>query len=226
MSAVPHTRRWEPIAPLPEPSNPGDGDGEVVLQDPARVLPPPPPCHGEMPVFSVLTTLFEALANERKQDRRRGMLERWFAVSRPRSPNDEDLRLEFATLLRTGVRTLGTTFILYFGYYFLRCAFLIYDHPCGLTFRPLRQKDRERSVYYLKEATIAKAFIRVMGIDKTPDAVALLHWKKPMPGQVCSLITSVDRLTSYIEGNCRGLPNDTVGSCIKEIDRDGRYAPD
>lgn len=84
MSAAPHTRRWEPVAPGPEPFNPGDGDGEVVLQDPAHVLPPPPPCHGEMPVFSVLTTLFEALANERKQDRRRGMLERWFEVSIPR----------------------------------------------------------------------------------------------------------------------------------------------
>jgi hypothetical protein len=146
-----------------------------------------------MPVFSVLTTLFEALANERKQDRRRGMLERWFAVSRPRNLNDEDLILKFATLLRTGVRTLGMTFILYFGCCFPKCVFLIYDYPCCLTFRPLLQKDRERSVYYLKEATIAKAFIAVMGIDKTPDAIALLHWKKPMPGQVCSfIITSID----------------------------------
>lgn len=103
MSAIPHTRRWEPVAPRPEPSNPGDGDGEVILQDPAHVLPPPPPCHGEMPVFSVLTTLFEALANERKQDRRRGMLERWFAVSRSRNLDDKDLKLKFATLLRIGV---------------------------------------------------------------------------------------------------------------------------
>lgn len=188
MSTVPQARRWEPTAPPPEPSNPGDGDGEVVLQDPARVLPPPPPCHGAMPVFSVLTTLFEALANERKQDRRRGMLERWFAVSRSRNLNNEALTLKFATLLRAGVRTLGMTFILYFDCYFLRCVFLIYDYLCGLTFRSLLQKDRERSVYYMKEATIAKAFIAVMGIDKTPDAIALLHWKKPMPGQVCSYL--------------------------------------
>lgn len=142
------------------------------------------------------------------------------------TPNDEDLRLKFATLLRTGVRTSGTTFFLYFDYCSLKYVFLIYDHPCGLMFRPLRQKDRERSVYYLKEATIAKAFIRVMGIDKTPDAIALLHWKKPMPGQVYSLIIPFDRLTNDIEGNCWGFPNDTVGSRSKEIDRDGRHAPD
>lgn len=185
MSAVPRARRWEPTAPPPELSNPGDGDGEVVLQDPARVLPPPPPCHGEMPVFSVLTTLFEALANERKQDRRRGMLERWFAVSTSRNLDHEGLRLKFATLLRAGVRMLGTTFILSSDCYFLKCVFLIYAHLFGLTFRSFLQKDRERSVYHLKEATIAKAFIAVMGIEKTPDAIALLHWKKPMPGQVC-----------------------------------------
>jgi DNA ligase-4 len=188
MSAARQARRWEPVAPPPGPSNPGDGDGEVVLQDPAHVLPPPPPCHGEMPVFSVLTTLFEALANERKQDRRRGMLERWFTVSKPRYLNDEALKLKFATLLRTGVRTLGVTFILYFDCCSPKCVCLIFDHPCGLTFCSLPQKDRERSVYYLKEATIAKAFIAVMGIEKTPDAMALSHWKKPMPGQACSFI--------------------------------------
>jgi hypothetical protein len=81
-----------------------------------------------MPVFSVLTTLFEALANERKQDRRRGMLERWFAVSRSQSLDNEDLTLKFATLLRAGVRTLGMIFILSFDCCFLRYAFLIYAY--------------------------------------------------------------------------------------------------
>ena len=104
--------------------------------------------------------------------------------------------------------------------------FLIYDYLYGLTFRPWLQKDRERSVYFLKEATIAKAFIAVLGIDKTPDAIALLHWKKPMPGQVGSFILTFNRLTHDLEGNCWRFPIDTVGSRIKEIDRNGRHAPD
>lgn len=67
------------------------------------------------------------------------------------------------------------------------------------------QKDRERSVYYLKEATIAKAFIAVMGIDKTPDAIALLHWKKPMPGQVFSFILTFDQLMTQHRGELSGI---------------------
>lgn len=118
------------------------------------------------------------------------------------------------------------TFILYFGSCFPKCVFLILDHPCSLTYRPSLQKDRERSVYYLKEATIAKAFIAVMGIEKTPDAIALLHWKKPMPGQVCSFIFTDNRLANKTEGNCWRFHNDTMGSRSKEIDRNGRHPPD
>lgn len=118
------------------------------------------------------------------------------------------------------------TFILYFGCCFLKYAFLILDYPCGLTYRPLLQKDRERSVYYLKEATIAKAFIAVMGIEKTPDAIALLHWKKPMPGQVCSFIFTYNQLANKAEGNCWGFHDDAMGSSSKEIDRNGRHSPD
>ena len=92
------------------------------------------------------------------------------------------------------------TFIQYFGCCFPKYVFLILDHPCGLTFRPTLQKDRERSVYYLKEATIAKAFIAVMGIEKTPDAMALSHWKKPMPGQVCSFIFTYNQLLTTQRG--------------------------
>ena len=35
-----------------------------------------------------------------------------------------------------------------------------------------------------------------MGIEKTPDAIALLHWKKPMPGQVYSFIFTYNATNS------------------------------
>ncbi|KAF2670149.1 DNA ligase [Microthyrium microscopicum] len=42
------------------------------------------------------------------------------------------------------------------------------------------EKDRDRAMYGLKEKTIAKLIVRVIGIDKkSEDALALLNWKLP-----------------------------------------------
>lgn len=44
----------------------------------------------------------------------------------------------------------------------------------------LPHRDRERSVYGLKEKALAKLYIRVIPLGKTdPDAMRLLYWKKP-----------------------------------------------
>ncbi|KAL1941177.1 hypothetical protein VTO73DRAFT_7389 [Trametes versicolor] len=44
----------------------------------------------------------------------------------------------------------------------------------------LPQKDRERTVYGLKEKNLAKAYIKLIPLDRHgPDAIRLLNWKKP-----------------------------------------------
>ncbi|KAH9932654.1 hypothetical protein B0H21DRAFT_878850 [Amylocystis lapponica] len=44
----------------------------------------------------------------------------------------------------------------------------------------LPQKDRERSVYGMKEKNLAKAYIKLIPLGlKDPDAIRLLNWKKP-----------------------------------------------
>ena len=51
--------------------------------------------------------------------------------------------------------------------------------PFCLTNSP-SQKDRDRTVYGLKEKGIGKIFIKLMKINKTsPDAFALINWKLP-----------------------------------------------
>jgi len=47
------------------------------------------------------------------------------------------------------------------------------------------QRDRERPVYNLKEAMLAKCYIEVLGLDKHSDAAQrLVKWKQPIDGQV------------------------------------------
>lgn len=42
------------------------------------------------------------------------------------------------------------------------------------------QKDRERSVYGLKEKNLAKAYIKLIPLNmKDSDAIRLLNWKRP-----------------------------------------------
>lgn len=49
----------------------------------------------------------------------------------------------------------------------------------------IRQRDRERPVYNLKEAMLAKCYIEVLGIDKHSEAAhRLVKWKQPVDGQV------------------------------------------
>lgn len=43
------------------------------------------------------------------------------------------------------------------------------------------QKDRERAVYGLKEKNLARTYIKLIPLGmRDPDAIRLLHWKKPV----------------------------------------------
>lgn len=57
------------------------------------------------------------------------------------------------------------------------------------------QRDRERPVYRLKEANLARAYIEVLGLDKNGDAAKhLKNWKTPVEGQVsCPSCLATDR---------------------------------
>ena len=51
-----------------------------------------------------------------------------------------------------------------------------------------RQRDRERPVYNLKEAMLAKCYIEVLGLDRHSEAAQrLVKWKQPVPGQASYL---------------------------------------
>jgi DNA ligase-4 len=64
---------------------------------------------------------------------------------------------------------------------------------CGKDLYPvlrliLPQKDRERTMYGLKEKMIAKAYIKLIPLGaKDPDAVRLLNWKRPTEKDVSIL---------------------------------------
>jgi hypothetical protein len=53
----------------------------IPAGDPSKDFPPEPRNFGETPTFGRLTLLFEALQTERKQDKRRATLQKWFSVS-------------------------------------------------------------------------------------------------------------------------------------------------
>ncbi|CAG7851558.1 DNA ligase 4; AltName: Full=DNA ligase IV; AltName: Full=Polydeoxyribonucleotide synthase [ATP] 4 [Serendipita indica DSM 11827] len=142
--------------------NPGNANEED--------FPPEPPNHGVQPSFGVITLLFDVLQAERKQDKRRAILDRWFQLWREKvGPN-----------LYPALRLL------------------------------LPQKDKERAIYHIKEANIAKALISVLGLEKAPDSVALTQWKRPtghqksaagdFPGLVYEVVA---KRSSVTEGTLR-----------------------
>ena len=57
-----------------------------------------------------------------------------------------------------------------------------------LTSPPISYKDRERAVYGLKEKNLAKAYIKVIPLNRhDPDAIRLQNWKRPTERGVCYL---------------------------------------
>ncbi|PVG04723.1 putative DNA ligase [Serendipita vermifera] len=68
--------------------NEGESNALVPVLETTSDYPPEPQNFGETPVFGTLTLLFEAIQNERRQDKRRLMLEKWFQLWRQRvGPN-------------------------------------------------------------------------------------------------------------------------------------------
>jgi len=56
--------------------------GLIPADDPLKDFPPEPRNFGDTPTFGRLTLLFEALQSERKHERRREVLQKWFSVGR------------------------------------------------------------------------------------------------------------------------------------------------
>jgi hypothetical protein len=72
------------MASQAESNTPDEELGHTALipaGDPSKDFPPEPRNFGETPTFGRLTLLFEALQTERKQDKRRATLQKWFSVS-------------------------------------------------------------------------------------------------------------------------------------------------
>lgn len=86
---------------------------------------------------------------------------------------------------------------------------------CGLGLI-LPQKDRERAVYGLKEKALAKTYIKLIPLGvRDPDALALMHWKKP-----------VDRLADGSRGVSVTIPtkNGALITTIIGLNVDGRFS--
>ncbi|KAI5121896.1 hypothetical protein M0805_001100 [Coniferiporia weirii] len=88
----------------------------------------------------------------------------------------------------------------------------------------LPQKDRERSVYGLKEKNLAKAYIKLIPLGmKDPDAVRLLNWKRPTEKNKASgdfptvLYEVISKRSSVTEGS---LTVDDVNDILDELSKD------
>ncbi|TDL23778.1 DNA ligase 4 [Rickenella mellea] len=88
----------------------------------------------------------------------------------------------------------------------------------------LPQKDRERSVYGLKEKNLAKTYIKLIPLGmKDPDAVRLLNWKKPTEKDKTSgdfptvLYEVISKRSSVIDGT---LTVDDVNNILDDICKD------
>jgi len=73
------------MQPTPAPSSaPNSPRHQVEPEDDSATYPTPPLNVGSAP-FQVLVGLFDKLQNERKQERRRKLINAWFNVCVPRS---------------------------------------------------------------------------------------------------------------------------------------------
>ncbi|KJA23601.1 hypothetical protein HYPSUDRAFT_66273 [Hypholoma sublateritium FD-334 SS-4] len=84
----------------------------------------------------------------------------------------------------------------------------------------LPQKDRDRSVYGLKEKNLAKMYIKLIPLGaRDPDAIRLLNWKKPIEGHsagdfAATLLEVVRKRSSVTEGS---LSVDDVNDLLSEL---------
>ncbi|KAE9399995.1 DNA ligase 4 [Gymnopus androsaceus JB14] len=141
-------------APTSPPGSPPPEDSEAVDTDyPAT----PQHSKGPSPPFGALVGLFERLQNERRQDKRKKLINSWF----------NHWRAEVGDDLFPVLRLI------------------------------LPQKDRDRSVYGLKEKNLAKTYIKLIPLGrKDEDALSLLNWKKPTEREAI-----VKKRSSVIEGS-------------------------
>ncbi|KAL1747949.1 DNA ligase IV-like protein [Schizophyllum fasciatum] len=128
------------MQPTPAPTSGPASPAPAPMEDASQQPFPEQPYNADTLPFHVLTAFFEKLQSERKQEKRRRLLNHWF--NKWREDNGPDL----FPVLR-----------------------LLLPH-----------RDRERSVYGLKEKALAKLYIKVIPLNKNDqDAQRLLFWKKP-----------------------------------------------
>ncbi|KLO08051.1 DNA ligase 4 [Schizopora paradoxa] len=145
---------------------------------------PEPPVNSKSVPFQLLASLYEYLQNERKPEKRRNQIAKWFARWRSEVGND----------LYPVLRLL------------------------------LPQKDRERSVYGLKEKNLAKAYIKLIPLNnKDPDAIRLQNWKRPTDKNKTAgdfptvLYEVISKRSSVIEGT---LTIDDVNQVLDDLSKD------
>ncbi|KAI0821590.1 DNA ligase 4 [Irpex lacteus] len=96
----------------------------------------------------------------------------------------------------------------------------------------LPQKDRERSVYGLKEKNLAKIYIKLIPLNRQdPDAIRLLNWKRPSERFASSgdfpnvLYEVVSKRSSVIQGSLSiDELNDILDSLSQDMGKSDRQA--
>lgn len=150
-------------------SAPKEEEDDVPMSQsfpPQSQLPPPTQLErpadcvnrNSTPAFAIVCSIMDRLRND-KAGKRTETLSRLFNMWRAKVGND------LYPLIRLLLPDVGRVVL-----------------P-GLTL----QRDRERPVYNLKEAMLAKCYIEVLGLDRHSDAAQrLIKWKQPVEGQVRS----------------------------------------
>lgn len=143
---------------------------------------PPPPQNKETAPFSVLSSLFDKLQGERKPEKRHRLLNSWFNVY-PSAMSCYALKLTDLVALAKGERIRPVPRP---EAHLAVCKSNL--HTSYVSPAEISQRDKERSVYGLKEKNLAKAYIRLIPLGlKDPDGLRLLQWKRPTEGQVRKL---------------------------------------
>ncbi|KAH8116296.1 DNA ligase 4 [Phellopilus nigrolimitatus] len=112
---------------------------------------------------------------------------------------------------------------------YLSTWFNRWRQDCGKDLYPalrliLPQKDRERSVYGLKEKNLAKSYIKLIPLGmKDPDAIRLLNWKRPTERDKAAgdfptvLYEVISKRSSVIDGS---LTVDDVNEILDQLSND------
>lgn len=168
---APHYRGGHRVGPPPDASQDDPDDSLLPASQPQPPGPPPTISNLERPkecinkyptpAFSLLCTMMDRMRSEEASKRRETLL-RFMSLWRVKVGHDMYplIRLLLPDVRNARYRDANEA-----------------HNTC--------QRDRERPVYNLKEAMLAKCYIEVLGLDKHSEAAQrLTKWKQPVDGQV------------------------------------------